>query len=242
MGFLNRRTPKTVERNSESSDGASTKPPSWTSVLRTMFYKAIFVAVLGTVLVLLSATGMLTTNSTNEIQRDGAWSGSTVAICAMLWTILNIDFKRTDSGLPAKSLPQLLLLSTLVAIILMLVFMISWPIAVDQNISGTSVAAWYLSDPLAFGLSALFTVAAFFWSSFAFLGLTAGNMVRKLCGFVYLFAIAGLCIWLGSGMFMSPPSEANLSLWIVLAVLGFALQPIVGFFTGRQIQRQLESD
>ncbi|MGP9652115.1 hypothetical protein ACT3TP_16730 [Glutamicibacter sp. AOP38-B1-38] len=225
-----------------SSKRTSSASLTWTSALRTMLYKAIFVAVLGTVLVLLSATGMLTTTSSiNEVQRDGAWSGSTVVICAMLWTILVVDFKRSDSGLPAKGLPQLLLLSTLVAIALVLVFMISWPIAVDQNIYGGTVAAWYLFDPLAFGLSALCAIASFFWASFAFLGLTASSTTGKLCGLVYLLAVAGIGVWLASGMFMSPPAEANLALWIVLAVLGIALQPIVGFFTGRQIQRHLES-
>ncbi|MGO2052758.1 hypothetical protein CIK76_17565 [Glutamicibacter sp. BW80] len=239
MGSLNRRAAKSDQQTSKRAKGDS--PLIWIPVLRTMFYKAIFVAVMGTILVLLSATGLLTTNHINEVQRDGAWSGIAVAMCALLFTFLGVDSKRPDSGLPAKGLPQLLMLSTLAAVLLMLIFMISWPIAVDQNIYGTTVAAWYISEPLAFGLSALFVIASFFWSSLALLGMTASKMPCKLLGYVFLFAVAGIGMWLGSGLFMSPPAEANLALWIVLAALGIALQPIVGFCTGRRIQRQLAS-
>ncbi len=227
--------------SSYNADRASSSVRPWSTQFRSMLFKSIFVAVFMTIWVLLSGTGQMTTNQINKIDPDGSFAGTVAAACAMVFIVLVVDFRRSGSGLPAVGLTRLLMSSTLCAVAVLLLFMASWPISVKQELFGTPVTAEYLSNPKAFALAAAFVCASYFWSNLSLIGFTMGRPSGHIVGFAILFLIVGLGIWLGSDLFGSPASEGNLSLWLGLAIAGFALQPLASIFIKRNIQKQQES-
>ncbi|WP_159609742.1 hypothetical protein [Glutamicibacter sp. JC586] len=169
--------------------------------------------------------------------RDGYLAGVMVAGVAMMYHCLAVNFERNDSGLPIEGLRRLLMTSTIYAIVIQLVFMLVWPLAVDTKTFGEPLAAVYLSDPYGFVVTALFVVTAFFWQSLSLVGLSSRKTLGLILGFVYLFAIAGLTTWQGVVNFSAPADQANLDLWLILSVLGVALQPVAGILVKRNIER-----
>lgn len=211
----------------------------WTSINRRLLYIALGCTGLATVAILMSAVNLLTAGSKDNspVTRDGYLAGVMVTGVAMMYHCLAVNFERKDSGLPIEGLRRLLMTSTIYAIVIQLVFMLVWPLAVDTKTFGEPLAAVYLADPYGFVVTALFVVTAFFWQSLSLVGLSSRKTLGLILGFVYLFAIAGLTTWQGVVNFSAPAEQANLDLWLILAVLGVALQPVAGILVKRNIER-----
>src|SRR5690606_30208994 len=142
----------------------ATKPvPTWGSDLRRMLIVAGFVAVLWTIFMLVSATGLLRTNNLDQVEPDGVWAGILAGLGPALWAYSLVSFKREDNGFRRTGLPGLVILGAPFAAAIQLASMLVWPLVVDKLMHGQTVIATYSSDPLAFGLAAAFVIAMYAW-------------------------------------------------------------------------------
>jgi len=214
----------------------------WKKYFLEFLGKSLFVAVLGTVLILMSATGIMTSGNYGGgplILRDGGFFGTVITLCGACFPLLVVEFRNHDHGFPARGVTRLVLLATYSAIAMMLLFMICWPFAVDQHRYGTPLAAEYLSNPRAFAIMALYVCVCYFWSSLAFIPLTLKHNAFKIVGILYLILLMACGIWRSYTVFASPTEQGNLGLLLGLAVVGAALHVVAAVVTQRNIQREL---
>lgn len=214
----------------------------WKRYFLEVLGKALGVAIVGTALVLLSATGILHTGSDGSgplVRRDGGFIGTVITLCGAFFPFVAVELSRHDKGLPARGITRLVLLSTYIAIAILLLFIICWPFAVDQDSYGTPLAAEYLSTPRAFALTAVYVCVCYFWSSIAFVPLTLEHNAFKIAGILYLVLFMAIGIWRSEAIFSSSTEQGNLGLLLGLAVVGAVLHVVAAILTQRNIQREL---
>ncbi len=199
-----------------------------------MLIVAGFVAVLWTIFMLVSATGLLRTNNLDQVEPDGVWAGILAGLGPALWAYSLVSFKREDNGFRRTGLPGLVILGAPFAAAIQLASMLVWPLVVDKLMHGQTVIATYSSDPLAFGLAAAFVIAMYAWCLLCLLGMALDSMGAGLIGAILMIAVAGVGIWRGIRIFDNPPTETSLLVWAVIAVLGLVLLPVIAAVVTRR--------
>lgn len=203
--------------------------PSWGIDLRQKFIGAAVCAVLTTGLMLLAGTGMLRTRPGGDIfiDPDGVWAGILVVGAPLMWAYGVVKFGRNDNGFRSRGLPSLMLIVTVLAAVLQIVLMLLWPLVVDKNAHGHTVLAQYNAEPLAFGLTAVFVLALYSWTTVATLGFVGKRLQTSLFGTLGWIVIAGVGAWQGMTIFENPATAGSFWVWAGIALLGLALIPVL---------------
>lgn len=74
--------------------------------------------------------------------------------------VQQVKLGRDDNGFRARGLPSLLLVSTVLAAVFQALLMLTWPLVADESVPRQGALAQYHNDPIAFGLVAVFVIAA----------------------------------------------------------------------------------
>lgn len=198
-------------------------------------------SVLVTVLMLLAGTGMLRTRPGGNIfiDPDGVWAGILVVGAPLIWAYGSVKFGRDDNGFRSRGLPSLMLVVTVLAAILQILLMLLWPLVVDKNADGNTVLAQYHSEPFAFGLAAMFTLALYAWTTVATLGFVGKRLRSSLIGTLGWILIAGVGAWQGVAIFENPATADSFWIWTGLALLGLVLIPVLAEQLSSRVRRKM---
>ena len=202
----------------------------WKKDLRDRLTGAVVASVLVTGLMLLSGTGLLRTRAGSTgsvVDPDGLWAGLLVVAASLIWAFGQVKFSRADKGFRRDGLPSLMLVSTGMAAILQILLMLTWPLVADDSLAEHAVLAQYHTEPLAFGLVAVFVIAIYAWTTVATLGFAGKGAGTSALGTVGWLIIAGVGAWQGIVMFENPATMSSFWGWAGIALLGIVLVPII---------------
>lgn len=202
----------------------------WGSDLRERFTSAVIVAVIINGLMLVASTGFLRNrpiSDTGVVEADSLWGAILLGCAPIFLSIEHVKFGRSDNGFRTRGLPSLLLVSTLLAAILQTLLMLTWPLVAHESVPRQGALAQYLTDPIAFGLIAVFVIALYAWTTVASLGFIGKRLPTSALGSVGWLIIAGVGIWQGFVIFEHPATTEDFWVWAGIALLGLALIPVI---------------
>ncbi|WP_343955746.1 hypothetical protein [Yaniella flava] len=214
----------------------SKETPSWGTDLKHTVIGAVAMSAFWTLLMLLSATGMMKTGSRHVIEPEPLWAAFLAAGGTVAWGFGLVSAKRNDNGFRPTGLPSFLLSAVVLATLIQAILVLLWPLVVDEIAFANTAFIAYASDPQAFVLISVFLLALYAWTTTCSLGFATDRISTNLLGVLGIFVVGGVGVWRAIVIFGNPLNESSIAVWAVIALLGLILLWVLATVTMKKQQ------
>lgn len=197
--------------------------PTWGRDFRRVVLYGLFIAILLTLMVGMSAVGLMFGKQFQRIEPSPMWAGICAGILPLMYPFMVFGRERDDKGYRRQGLVPLLVLGIPAAVAVEVLVMMSWPLILGDHAGVGIVAADLTTDPLSILLVFTFlTAATAFFTAVVIIMLpgktsTGFIMAVPLVGGVFYF------IFTSKKIFENAPSGKAVVIWAsaALACLAF---------------------
>lgn len=197
--------------------------PAWGRDLRRVVVYALFLAVFLTVLVGLSALGLMFDKKFERIEPNPMWAGICAGLSPLMFPFLLFGREREDNGFRRRGLIPLLVVGIPAAAAVEVLVMMVWPFILGDHAGVGIVAADLMTDPLSILLVFLFLTAATAFFTAVVIIMLPGKTSTGLIMAVFLIAGLFYVMFSGVKIFENAPSVTAVIVWSVTALACLAM-------------------